>query len=127
MTIVLDTNRYSAADGGDPPTLAVLQSAHRIHIPFVVLGELRYGFANGGRAAENERRLQQFLSNPRVRPLWADDQTTVEYARLSAYVRKQGTPIPTDDVWIAALAVQHGLPLYTRDRHFDRLPQVQRI
>ena len=127
MNIVLDTNRYSAADSGDPPTIAVLRSANQIHIPFIVLGELRYGFAGGGQAAANERRLQQFLSIPRVRPLWADDQTSHEYARLRDYLKKQGTPIPTDDVWIAALAVQHGLPLYTRDKHVDPLSQVSRV
>ena len=93
----------------------------------MVLGELRYGFVSGGRPAINEGRLGNFLAGPRVSTLWPDDQTTHEYARLRNHLRRQATPNPTDDIWIAALAVQHDLLLYTRDARFDRLPQVKQV
>ena len=127
MTLLLDTNRYSDAVAGDAAVDLVLRTAQRVYLPYVVLAELRFGFVSGNQATRNEQRLQQFLLTPNVETLWADDQTTHEYARLRNYLRQKGTPLPTDDIWIAALAVQHDLPLYTRDAHFDRLPQVKRV
>jgi len=104
-----------------------MRSVQKIFVPFVVLGKLRYGFLYGARSAENERRLQRFLSTSRVEVLFADDRTTFEYAKLSVQLRKQGTPIPLNDVWIAALVVQHNLTLFARDKHFDHLPQVAKV
>jgi tRNA(fMet)-specific endonuclease VapC len=127
MKIAIDTNRYRDADDGDPAAVQVLRSAQKILIPFAVLGELRYGFLHGSKSAENERRLQRFLSTPRVEVIFANDRTTHEYARLALHLRNQGTPIPINDMWIAALVVQHGLTLYARDKHFDHLPQVARV
>jgi len=127
MKILIDTNRYSDADRGEADAVVQFRAAESICVPFVVLAELRYGFMHGKKHAENERRLQRFLTSPRVLPLYPDDRTTHEYARLAAQLRKQGTPIPTNDVWIAALAVQYALPLYARDTHFDHLPQIVRI
>jgi tRNA(fMet)-specific endonuclease VapC len=127
MQIVIDTNRYSDAGRDDPDVAAKFRAADRICVPLVVLGELRYGFLHGARAAENERRLQRFLASPRVEVLAPDEPTTHEYARLCLQLRKQGTPIPTNDIWIAALVLQHGLLLYDRDRHFDHLPQLPRV
>lgn len=93
-------------------------------MPFPVLAELRAGFASGTLARRNERTLNLFLGRPRVTTLFADEQTTFHYARLFAQLRTQGTPIPTNNFWIAALVQQHNLILYSRDRHFDRLPQL---
>jgi tRNA(fMet)-specific endonuclease VapC len=67
-----------------------------------------------------------FLSKPEVYSLFADDQTTQQYASVYRQLRRQGTPIPTNDIWIAALVLQHGLTLHARDRHFDHLPQLLR-
>jgi tRNA(fMet)-specific endonuclease VapC len=75
---------------------------------------------------ENERLLRRFLLKEGVEILLADEQTTHHYAAVYAQLRRQGTPIPTNDMWIAALALQHDLVLCTRDRHFDRLPQIPR-
>ncbi|MBI4425163.1 MAG: type II toxin-antitoxin system VapC family toxin [Elusimicrobia bacterium] len=124
MRVALDTNAYRAAAEGRGRVVEVLRRAQSIHIPFVVLGELRVGFAIGTLGKRNEAKLTEFLASPRVRALSADEQTTHHYGALFAQLRKQGTPIPTNDIWIAALAVQHDLPLLSADRHFARLPQV---
>lgn len=124
MRLALDTNAYREAADGKPRAVELLRRADEIHIPFVVLGELRAGFAAGAVGKKNEARLTEFLDSPRVRVLLADEQTTHAYAVLFAQLRRQGTPIPTNDLWIAALAVQHDLPLLTSDRHFSHLPQI---
>lgn len=127
MIILIDANRYSDAECGAPGVADVLRSSEKIIVPFVVLAELRYGFLKGTKLAENERELQRFLSTPRVEVFYPDNRTTHEYARLVLQLRQQGTPIPINDVWIAALAIQHNFTLYARDGHFDHLPQLSRI
>jgi len=124
MRVALDTNRYVDLCKGLTETVALLEAAVEILLPFVVLGELRAGFAHGRRTAENERLLRRFLMKDGVRVLYADDQTTQHYAAVYCQLRKQGTPIPTNDMWLAALVVQHNLVLHARDRHFDHLPQL---
>lgn len=127
LKIAIDTNRYVDFARGDEEALGPIRAARRIYVPFVVLGELRAGFLCGSRTARNEANLTRFLSSPRVDVLYPDEQTTHQYARLFRQLRKQGTPIPTNDLWTAALAVQHGLHLFARDRHFDHLPQIPRV
>lgn len=127
MRIALDTNRYVDLARGVPEAVARVQAADRIFLPFVVLAELRAGFLGGSRREHNERLLVRFLSSPRADVLYPDDATTHHYARLFFQLRRQGTPIPTNDVWTAALVVQHNLHLFDRDRHFDALPQLARI
>jgi tRNA(fMet)-specific endonuclease VapC len=124
MRIALDTDAYCEAAAGRTRAVDFLRRAEEIHVPFVVLGELRGGFAAGTVGKKNEAKLTEFLSSPRVRVLLADDQTTHSYASLFAQLRRQGTPIPSNDLWIAALAIQHDLPLLTSDRHFTHLPQL---
>ena len=96
-------------------------------LPFVVIAELRAGFAHGRRQADNERILRRFLLKPGVGVVFADDQTTHHYAAVFKQLRRQGTPIPTNDMWLAALTLQHNLVLHARDRHFDHLPQLVRV
>lgn len=124
MRIALDTNRYVDFARSVPDAVRMIGQATRICLPFVVLGELRAGFLCGTRSAQNEQNLVRFLDSPRVRILFADEDTTHHYARLFMQLRRQGTPIPTNDIWIAALAVQHDLHLFARDRHFEHLPQI---
>ncbi|HEX7480720.1 MAG TPA: type II toxin-antitoxin system VapC family toxin [Polyangiales bacterium] len=126
MRLALDTNRYTDFARGDAELVELLEGADAVHLPFVVLAELRAGFAAGQRGRDNERVLQEFLTRPGVDPLFADDVTTRHYAAVYRQLRAQGTPIPTHDLWIAALALQHELVLVTRDAHFDRLPQLAR-
>ena len=127
MKIALDTNRYVDLCKGLAPTVDLVASADAVFLPFVVVGELRAGFALGRRGAENERVLRRFLQKAGVHLLLADDQTTFHYASVFRHLRERGTPVPTNDMWIAALVLEHNLVLHARDEHFDRLPQLPRV
>jgi tRNA(fMet)-specific endonuclease VapC len=126
VRLCLDTNRYVDLCKGVEDTARLVSTAEAVFLPFVVVAELRAGFALGKRSAENERVLRLFLLKEGVNILYPDDQTTHEYAAAFRQLRLQGTPIPTNDLWIAALALQHNLRLHARDRHFDNLPQIVR-
>ena len=126
MRLALDTNRYSDLCRGTAEVVLLVEHAEAVLLPFVVLAELRAGFAVGTRGMENERVLRRFLMKPAVAVLFADEQTSHHYAAVFRQLRRQGTPIPTNDLWIAALVLQHGLVLCARDRHFDHLPQIPR-
>jgi tRNA(fMet)-specific endonuclease VapC len=108
-------------------TARLVSTAEAVFLPFVVVAELRTGFAFGKRTAENERVLRRFLLKEGVAVLYADDQTTHHYAAAYRQLRHRGTPIPTNDLWIAALVLQHNLRLHDRDRHFNHLPQIVRV
>jgi tRNA(fMet)-specific endonuclease VapC len=127
VTIVVDTNRYSDVVAGEPVAAEKFRTVNRVLLPFVVMAELRAGFLKGSRPEENERRLVALLQTGRVDVLLPDEQSTHHYARISDQLRRQGTPIPQNDRWIAALCVQHNLPLFSRDAHFDHLPQLVRV
>ncbi len=127
MRILIDTNRYRDFCAGDREALEVIRRAIRIYVPFVVLAELRSGFLCGRRSRGNEKYLTLFLNSDRVETIYPDENTTHHFARVFAQLRMQGTPIPVNDIWIAALAIQHDLLLYSRDGHFENLPQVARI
>lgn len=124
MRLALDTNRYVDLCRGDAQVVDRVEQADTVFVPFVVVGELRAGFALGERPEANERVLRTFLSKPGVETLYAGDGTTRAYAALYRQLRQQGTPIPTNDLWIASLVVERGLALYSRDRHFKHLPQI---
>ncbi len=124
MRVALDTNRYCDLCRGDEELVASLEHAETVFLPFVVVGELRAGFAVGSRRQENERVLRRFLGKPGVSVLFASDATTRSYANLYRQLRSQGTPIPTNDLWIAALVAEHDLALLSRDQHFHHLPQL---
>jgi tRNA(fMet)-specific endonuclease VapC len=126
VRLALDTNRYVDLCRGEPRVIETLETAEEVWIPFPVLGELRAGFAVGSQGPKNERILRRFLMRNGVDVLFADAQTTHHYASVYRQLRSQGTPIPTNDLWIAALVLQHGLVLYARDQHFDHLPQIVR-
>lgn len=127
MIIAIDTNRYRDFCQGEPTAVAQIRQAERICMPFTALSELRAGFACGTLARRNEGALTRFLNRPRVTVLFPDDQTTFHYARIFRQLREQGTPIPTNDMWTAALVQQHNLLLFSRDAHFDHLPQLARV
>lgn len=127
MKLLLDTNRYRDYADGDSQVLEHMRVCERVYLSFVTLSELRAGFVLGNRSAENERNLMLFLAKDAVGVLYPDEQTTHHYARLYMQLRKQGTPVPTNDIWIAALVLQHDIPLYTRDAHFDNLPLLPRV
>ncbi len=125
MKVALDSNRYTDLCQGDLAVAHILEAAEEVFMPFVVLAELRAGFAFGTQGRENEEVLRRFLGKPGVEVLYAEETTTRLYASLYRQLRLQGTPIPTNDLWIAALVVEHNLALCARDRHFDHLPQLE--
>lgn len=124
MNIALDTNAYSDFMRGDGERVQIVRAARSIAMPIIVLGELRAGFAAGDRESANAANLQRFLASPRVSALLPDEQTTHHYAQLHCQLRNKGARIPTNDLWIAAMVVQHDLVLCSSDRHFQQLPQV---
>ena len=127
MKIALDTNRYSDFARGDSSIIATVETADEVWLPFIVVGELRAGFAAGTQGPRNDAILRRFLLKPGVGILYADDQTMHHYANVYRQLRKQETPIPTNDMWIAALVLQHSLVLCGRDAHFDALAQITRV
>lgn len=127
LTIAVDVNRYSDFCRGESHACKIIQTAPRIAMPFVVLGELRAGFLRGTRGRQNENGLTTFLASPRVFVLFGDEATTHFYASLHNDLHRTGMPIPTNDLWIAALVLQHNLVLFTRDKHFDRIARLPRV
>jgi tRNA(fMet)-specific endonuclease VapC len=126
MKLALDTNRYTDLCRGDGSVVMAVELADEVWLPFIVVGELRAGFAVGSQGPRNEATLRRFLLKSGVGILYADEQTTHHYGTVYRQLRKQGTPIPTNDMWIAALVLQHSLVLCARDTHFDALPQLPR-
>ena len=120
--IALDTNVYSGFKRGVLAAIHALRGASEIHLPLMVLGELLAGFASGTRAERNREELAQFMASPRVSLLNPDERTARHYADIAAALRARGTPIPSNDLWIAALARQHRLSLVTFDAHFAAVP-----
>ena len=124
MKLILDTNTYSAFMKGDANAVCVVKKSSHIFLPVPVIGELKFGFANGTLGQKNEAILSQFLNVQNVSILPCDEHTAHFYAHLKYQLKKKGTPIPINDVWIAALAIQHELPLFTYDSDFLTIPQL---
>lgn len=117
--VLLDTNAYVAFKRGENGIVELLRRADEIIVPTVVLGELLAGFALGRCEARNREEMAAFLASPRVRVVPADEGTADSYARVFVLLRRKGRPIPVNDLWIAATALQHGLLLVTFDEHFQ--------
>jgi tRNA(fMet)-specific endonuclease VapC len=116
--IILDTNSYVAFKRNEPRAVRSIRQAEFIGINVTVLGELLAGFRTGGKEEGNRKELNLFLESPRVQILSMDDDTAEYYAKVFADLKKKGRPIPTNDMWVAASAMQHGLWLATKDEHF---------
>jgi tRNA(fMet)-specific endonuclease VapC len=119
--LLLDTNVLAAFYAGDPETVEAFQRASSLAVNTIVLGELLAGFAMVTRSGENRRLLARFLANPRVDLLPLGSDTAEHYAGVFAQLRRKGRPIPSNDMWVAASALQHGLVLFTRDAHFGEI------
>ena len=117
--VAIDTNTYSALTGGNARIAGILQSKERVVFPFIVIGELLAGFRYGTQEKRNREQLFRLLASNTSNIIYADEQTAEYYASIFAELRKKGTLIPTNDIWIAALARQHNMPLCTLDAHFD--------
>ena len=122
--ICLDTSAYSHLKRGDRDAVEVVRSARFVGVPAVVLGELRVGFLLGRRRDDNETELAAFLAEPVVEMLRVDDAAARHYAEIVVALREAGTPVPTNDVWIAALAAREGATVVTYDEHFLAIRRV---
>lgn len=122
--VLLDTSAYSALHRGHRELLAEVQLAQEIYVNPVVLGELYAGFRHGTRTAENEQILRRFLSAPSVTVAVVGEETAQRYAMILNDLRRSGGVIPTNDIWIAASAMEHGLRLLTTDNHYERVRQI---
>jgi tRNA(fMet)-specific endonuclease VapC len=120
--VLIDTNIYSYAMRGDSKTVSVLQQASKIAICSISIGELLSGFKAGNREQANRKELEEFLDAPRVQIYSIDEDTAEFYAEILNSLRKKGAPIPTNDIWIASVAFQHGLRLFSKDQHFENIP-----
>jgi tRNA(fMet)-specific endonuclease VapC len=127
MKLALDTNAYRLFMDGDEEAIKLLREADQLLMPVPVIAELRYGFLNGTRGRANEAILTKFLGRDRVAVASCDEDTTHHFATLKLQLKRQGTPIPLNDVWIAALTLQHRATLYTKDSDFDNIPQLARV
>ena len=119
---LIDTNIYSLAMRGNEEVVERLRLLDEIGFSVISLGELRAGFRGGNRENRNRQELGRFLDSPRVRLLEIDEETTEFYGSIIVALKGAGRPIPTNDVWIAALAQRHGLAVFTRDAHFRAVP-----
>ena len=120
--LLIDTNIYSYALRGDDDVVEVLRKSEQIGISVISIGELLSGFKGGGREKKNREELEIFLDSPRVVVYPVDEDTSEFYAEIINNLREIGKPVPTNDVWIAAIAFQNGLKLYTKDIHFKTIP-----
>lgn len=123
--MIVDTNALSAAANDDPAIIVILTRADQMAIPVIVLGEYRYGIAQSRHRATYEGWLAGLLRDCVV--LDINEPTAQHYAEITLDLRHKGKPIPTNDLWIAALCRQHSLPLLSRDRHFDQVTGLKRI
>ena len=123
--MILDTNALSAFVDGAPAVGAILGAQNQVAIPVIVLGEFRYGIMASRHRKTYDEWLKTHLRHFDILTITAE--TTLPYASLRATLKRLGRPIPANDAWIAALAMQHGLPILSRDEHFDALPDVRRV
>ena len=120
----LDTSAYSQFMRGDPSAVEHIDGAEWLGFPAIVLGELWMGFLSGARTRENERELDEFLANPVVEELIVDHAVARVFGEIVESLRAAGTPLPTNDIWIAATAARAGATVLTYDDHFERIPRV---
>jgi tRNA(fMet)-specific endonuclease VapC len=122
--VILDTNALSAFIDGDAGVGEILKAQTQAAIPVIVLGEFRYGIAQSRHRSAYEAWLDSELRHFEV--LAVNEETATAYAGLRVALKRSGRPIPANDAWIAALALQHGLPILSRDGHFDVVPNLKR-
>ena len=126
VRVALDTNRLVDLFKGDSALAVQLGACDEVWVPLIVLGEIKAGFLGGSQQHRNETLLRAFLTRPTVGVLVPGRETANHYARLFVQLKRAGQPIPDNDLWIGAIALEHDLQLITRDRHFACIPQLQR-
>ena len=124
MRVALDTNRLTDLFQGDTALADQLGNCDEVWIPLVVLAEIKAGFYGGSQQDRNAILLRKLLAKPTVDVLLPGRETAEQYARLFVQLKRAGSPVPDNDLWVASLALEHDLTLITRDRHFQRVPQL---
>jgi len=124
VRVALDTNRLTDLFQGDAELAEFLATCDEVWIPLIVLAEIKAGFYGGTQHHRNEVLLRKLMAKPTVEVLLPGRETAEQYARLFVQLKRAGTPVPDNDLWIAALALENDLTLITRDRHFDNIPQL---
>ena len=125
--MLLDSNAYVQLMRGSEKVAGIVRGAEEVLLSTVVLGELMYGFRHGSRYERNARALRAFLDNPYVTVVPVEETTADRYSRIAAALRAKGRPIPTNDIWIAAHAMQTGADLVSADRHFEHVEGIVRV
>jgi len=118
MRVLLDTNAYTALKRGHPSVVAMFRNAAHVYLSAVVAGELLYGFRSGNRFESNLAELDEFLGSALVSLVPVTLETARRFGQIAASLRRKGTPIPTNDIWIAALGLETGAELISFDQHF---------
>jgi tRNA(fMet)-specific endonuclease VapC len=124
LRLCLDTSAYSHFKRGHGPAVEAIAHASWVGMPAIVLGELRAGFRVGRRHDENEADLHDFLDEAVVAILDVNEEASSIYAEIVVALRRSGTPLPTNDIWIAAIAAREGVPVLTTDEHFRAIPRI---
>ncbi len=122
--LCIDTSAYSHFKLGEAEIVDILDSADWLGVPSIVLGELWTGFLQGRQPKRNEAELREFLANPVVEILKVDQEVARIYGEIVTELRRAGTPIPTNDIWIAAIAARAGAPVLTYDHHFQVISRI---
>ncbi|MGE5839747.1 MAG: type II toxin-antitoxin system VapC family toxin [Deltaproteobacteria bacterium] len=121
MKILLDTNAYVGFKLNQEQVVNMIAEAEHIYFSPVVLGELMFGFRNGSRFAENMQDLNHFLQHEAVELIQLGNLSADRYSRIASFLKRHGTPIPTNDIWIAAQTMEYGAELVTSDKHFENI------
>ncbi len=124
MTLMLDTSGYTAFKLGHEKAVQAIKSAEKMLLPLIAYGELLAGFEVGSKRVQNRTELQEFIKSPRVNLAPIVPATAERYAHIYAYLRRAGKPVPTNDLWIAASAMEHSAELLTGDAHFSSMPMI---
>ena len=125
--VLIDTNIYSLAMRGDENIVDVLRRIDQIGFSTISIGELLSGFKGGSYEEKNKNELNIFLDSPRVTVFAVDVETADFYAAILNNLKSKGTPIPTNDIWIAAAAFQNGFKLFSKDKHFNFISELIRL
>jgi tRNA(fMet)-specific endonuclease VapC len=123
--VILDTNAVSAVADNQASAVRIFSSVASVELPAIVLGEYRFGIGQLRRRKEYEKWLEELIAATRV--LSVDEETSRHYAQVRSELKKAGRPIPSNDLWIAALARQYQLPLMSQDTHFDAVQGLKLI
>jgi tRNA(fMet)-specific endonuclease VapC len=124
VTVLLDTNAYSALFRGHPGVVGRVRRAERVLLSAVVAGELLFGFRHGSRYDANRAELDDFLASPYVALVPVTMVTADRFGRIAAALRSKGRPLPTNDIWIAAHAMEFGADLLSFDHHFEHVDGI---